>query len=64
MAKQSVKEVLINTHKLSAEGTLEIIGNNIILSTADLGDVPLYDLLKNFNAEFVTINVTNKNEEE
>jgi hypothetical protein len=64
MAKQSVKEVVINTHKLSAEGTIEIIGDNIILSTTDLGDVPLIDLLKNFNAEFVSISVTNKSEEE
>ena len=64
MAKQSVKEVTINAHKLSAEGTIQIVGNNIILTTADLGDIPISDLLKNFNGEFVTLNVINKNEEE
>jgi len=63
MAKQSIKEVKINSHVLSATGVLEISESGVILNTEDFGPVDLNTLLKNFSGEQVMIKVATKEEE-
>ena len=64
MAKQAIKEVTVNTHKLSAVGVLHVAGPDIVIITEDGETVTMLDLLKNFHGDLITLKVTNQQEEE
>jgi hypothetical protein len=62
MAKESVKESIIITHKLDAEGTLNL--DNATFETETMGVVPISKLLARFNGKYIKLSATEKSEED
>ncbi|MBN3351969.1 hypothetical protein CF086_16875 [Clostridium botulinum] len=66
MAKQSINEKIITTHKLDIEGTLNVDNlqeGMLIAELEDEGEKDLKDLISKFNSKFVKISITDKVEE-
>lgn len=64
MAKEVIKETKKTVHKLVAEGTISINGDNTIdIDVPDEGIKKLHDLIKNFSGEYVKISVQTEEQE-
>lgn len=62
MAKESVVEKIVKTHKLDAEGILNL--DEAVLETDTEGKVPLSKLFKNFDNQNIKISLCIKVESE
>lgn len=62
MAKESVKESIVITHKLDAEGTLNL--DEGTFETDTLGVVPISKLLARFNGKYIKLSAVEKSEED
>lgn len=61
MAKESIKESLVTTHKLAGEGTMNL--DDMTLEVQDFDKpVPLKQLLKKFDGKFISFTFTEKTE--
>lgn len=61
MAKESIKETLVTTHKLAGEGTINLDDLTIEIQDMDK-PVPIKQLLKKFDGKFISFNFTEKTE--
>jgi len=60
---KSVKEKITTTHKLDAEGYLNLDGDTGI-EVEEKGFISFRELLKNFNGSYIKISITDKVEKE
>ena len=66
MGKKMINEKLIQEHKLSIEGSLDIDNlqeGQIKMEVEEIGEVDLKTYLKKFNGSYVKIQITDKTEE-
>lgn len=66
MAKSKINEKIINEHKLSIEGTLnvdELKEGQIICEVEDEGEVDMLEYLSKFNGNYIKISISDKTEE-
>jgi hypothetical protein len=61
MAK-GAKETLTKTHKFQVEGTVDM--ENMLIENEELGKFNMKDILQKFNGNYVTLTITEKDEEE
>ena len=66
MAKKKINEKLIQEHKLSIEGSLDIDNlqeGQIKMEVEEIGEVDLKTYLDKFNGSYVKISISDKTEE-
>ena len=66
MAKKMINEKLIQEHKLSIEGSLDIDNlqeGQIKMEVEEIGEVDLKTYLDRFNGSYVKISISDKTEE-
>ena len=66
MAKKMINEKLIQEHKLSIEGSLDIDNlqeGQVKMEVEEIGEVDLKTYLDKFNGSYVKIQITDKTEE-
>ena len=65
MAKESIKETKKIIHKLVAEGTISINGDNSIdIDVPEEGIKKLHNLIKNFSGEYVKLTIQTEEQED
>ena len=66
MAKSKINEKIINEHKFSIEGTLnvdELKQRQIICEVEDEGEVDMLEYLSKFNGNYIKLSISDKSEE-
>ena len=66
MAKSKINEKIINEHKFSIEGTLnvdELKQGQIICEVEDEGEVDMLEYLSKFNGNYIKLSISDKSEE-
>lgn len=66
MAKSKINEKIINEHKFSIEGTLnvdELKEGQIICEVEDEGEVDMLEYLSKFNSNYIKLSISDKTEE-
>ena len=65
MAKEAIKETKKIVHKLIAEGTISINGDNSIdIDVPEEGIKELHNLIKNFSGEYVKLTIQTEEQED
>jgi len=65
MAKEAIKETKKIIHKLIAEGTISINGDNSIdIDVPEEGIKKLHNLIKNFSGEYVKLTIQTEEQED
>ena len=65
MAKELIKETKKIIHKLVAEGTISINGDNSIdIDVPEEGIKKLHNLIKNFSGEYVKLTIQTEEQED
>lgn len=66
MAKSKINEKIINEHKFSIKGTLnvdELKEGQIICEVEDEGEIDLLSYLTKFNGDYIKLSISDKTEE-
>ena len=66
MARSKINEKIINEHKFSIEGTLnvdELKQGQIICEVEDEGEVDMLEYLSKFNGNYIKLSISDKSEE-